>query len=180
MRSTLREFLSSRRSGIKAEIAALRRELQEIDAAERAISGAGPNGTTPASTPSGSGGTSIKDKILAVLQERPEGAEAATIIDLIQQKFGETIVKSSLSPQLSRLKSEGRVISDHKIWRLSASAIQNEGLGFFKENEPPAPQGEAAQKTRRIRMRKHPPRQAPTSAPAREIGRKPMWQAAIP
>jgi hypothetical protein len=142
MRSTLREFLASRRSGIKAEIAALRRELQEIDAAERAISGTAQSSPAPATVVSVAGGLSIKDKILAVLRDCPEGGDVATIIDLIQQQFGETIVKSSLSPQLSRLKGEGRVVTEHKIWRLAANTAPNVGLWPLKENEPPAPQGE--------------------------------------
>lgn len=61
---------------------------------------------------------SIMDAVMAVLQDRPEGMTANEILAEINTRyFGGTIVRSSLSPQLSRLKNrDGKIELRGKKW----------------------------------------------------------------
>jgi hypothetical protein len=65
----------------------------------------------------------IKDMVLEVLGPIAEGAEALTILQFIKDRFGKEIERTSLSPQLSRLKRDGLLDLDGKLWRI---ADQNE------------------------------------------------------
>lgn len=111
----LRQFIEQRREAVKAQISDLKRELKELSLAESAIkTGVAP---TSSATKSTNDGLTIKEMVMDVLSGMPEGAEASEIVDLIANKHGEVIVRSSLSPQLSRLKEEGVLELDGRIWR---------------------------------------------------------------
>ena len=56
--------------------------------------------------------------IVQVLAGRPQGATATDILQLIEAIFGKKIIRSSISPQLSRLKSAGVLILENNMWRL--------------------------------------------------------------
>lgn len=129
---SLRDFIASRREEIKREISSLRAELRELSLAESAIK----NGTPETVTSDGRRGTSeskitIKDMVLEVLADKPAGAEATEILNLIANRFGEEIPRPSLSPQLSRLKEEGRLALEGRIWRVAENIPdpKDESLG---------------------------------------------------
>src|SRR5690606_35067860 len=107
---------------IREQIAALRKEYKEIQAAEAAVSNV--IGTAVNSRKSASGEPTIKDMVVAVLQERGSGADALEIIDLIKEMYGKEIPRPSMSPQLSRLKTDGVLKLDGKTWDL---VEKNEG-----------------------------------------------------
>jgi hypothetical protein len=62
---------------------------------------------------------SIKDLALRALRDRfIEGATAQELIDYFEAAYGRRIERSSLSPQLSRLKDEKRLQFEGKLWTL--------------------------------------------------------------
>lgn len=135
--TSLREFLSARRAELAKTLADLddqRRpilaELAEIEAAEKALTADGlpPTDTAEEAVKPANPATkrsreirpgSIKDKVLTVLRNRPTGADANEILELIANQFGEAIERTSLSPQLSRLKKEEWLVLDGSVWRVA-------------------------------------------------------------
>lgn len=130
---TLREFITTRQTEIRTQIAALRAEDQELRIALAAID----TDASPSAPRSSNRGRvsrqTIKDKIVEVLRAHPEGGTAEAIIEWVQQTHGTEIPRNSLSPQLSRLKQDGAVIRDDesKKWRLIETEQSPEG------NAPP-------------------------------------------
>jgi hypothetical protein len=117
MTTNLRNFIELRRTQILEQISALKAELQELKLADAAIrTGIAGSATV---TKSNEEKSTIKQMVIEVLQGRPEGADSSEIVQFIKQEFGEDVARSSLSPQLSRLKEEGKAVLNGKIWRLS-------------------------------------------------------------
>lgn len=119
----IRTFIIERRREIQAQIDALKAELLELDAAEDAVKARANSevqhiGGTVVATPTSSKMT-IKEMILEVLGVLPAGADANKIIRVIRDRFGKDIPRTSLSPQLSRLRQEGHLDLDGSIWRIS-------------------------------------------------------------
>lgn len=73
----------------------------------------------------------LKELTVKALSERfTNGATAAQLIEFFSEAWGRRdIVRSSYSPQLSRLKHDGVVILQGKVWSLASSNPN--------ENEPP-------------------------------------------
>lgn len=61
-------------------------------------------------------GATIKDIALQIIREAPDGASGIAISAQLRKR-GRNIARSSLTPQLSRLKSEGKVSLTDGIWR---------------------------------------------------------------
>ncbi|MBN9346283.1 MAG: hypothetical protein J0I48_08785 [Devosia sp.] len=132
--TSVRDFLKARRQELQAELgpleaklSGLRRELDEIERAEKAL---GPVGVDeafemifqrPMHTPAKGvlkEGT-IKDFVVRVLSEKPDGLVAVDILARINKRFGTKYPRTSLSPQLSRLKNEGVLERHGVVWRLA-------------------------------------------------------------
>lgn len=67
----------------------------------------------------------MKELVLRALEEHfPEGATAQQMLDLFANRWGRTdIVRTSLSPQLSRLKNDDqKIILDGRVWKLAERA----------------------------------------------------------
>lgn len=60
----------------------------------------------------------IKRLVLEVLGDNPIGLDALQILDKINQRASKPYMRTSLSPQLSRLKDDGYITLEGKIWRL--------------------------------------------------------------
>lgn len=134
--ANLHEFIAARRAELKlslsslderrAEIVAELDELEAAEAAARQVSTPLPSEDLTAAASIGERANnappirrgSIKEKVMSVLSACPEGADANKILELIEIKFGEIIPRSSLSPQLSRLKGEGRLLLNGSAWSL--------------------------------------------------------------
>lgn len=87
-------------SALTKRIGALENELHEIEALIATLDSIQAN-TTP----------TIMQAVLEVLQDRPDGLTALEILDEINSRyFGGSIVRTSLSPQLSRLKDRDKKI----------------------------------------------------------------------
>lgn len=100
---SLREFIEKRETEIKELRAALLAELRELRAAKAAIEGAHASSSSAQSSGRGSRMT-IKEMVLYVLEKREKCGTSEEIIAWIRDDFGQEVVRSSLSPQLSRLK----------------------------------------------------------------------------
>lgn len=63
--------------------------------------------------------TTIKDEIIEILHDKPKGMTALEILAEIKQSYRPNLQRETLSPQLSRLKQAGKLISYNKIWRIA-------------------------------------------------------------
>ena len=61
----------------------------------------------------------IQAGVLRILATAPNGMSALRILDELKARFDMDIARSSLSPQLSRLKAMGRLKLDGMIWSLT-------------------------------------------------------------
>jgi hypothetical protein len=105
----LRQYLSRREAEIVDQIKLLARELAEIRAAWAALqSGAGD--PPPKQSPT------IKDMVRQILRGRPDGLRAKELLKEIQDRFGVSIERTSLSPQLSRLRESGEITLENGRW----------------------------------------------------------------
>jgi hypothetical protein len=92
--------LRSKLSAADAKLHALTTEAVEIEKALQAI-GARENRKTT---------ITIKEAILAVLADAPHGLTSSELLEAMNDKFFEgTLVRTSMSPQLSRLKTDGKI-----------------------------------------------------------------------
>jgi hypothetical protein len=135
--TSLREYLDGREKTLVREIASLREELVPLEseladvrkaksalAREEQTAAAPP----PASAPDVPPGTkpspyqhlTMKELTLKALKEKfPMGATANDLLEFFGNAWGRTdVVRSSLSPQLSRLKWEGKIGLDGYVWFL--------------------------------------------------------------
>ena len=105
--------LDARYKALKAEM----EEVRRLKAAIKTASG------QPAKKPrtrarNPEDGPTFKDMIKVVLAEKGDGADALEIIDLIKDKFNKTLMRTSISPQLSRMKANGDLVLEDKVWFL--------------------------------------------------------------
>jgi len=119
------DSLDKKLEAARDSLTALHLELGELDVAEAAIS------TPTSSGPRNAGRNilrrvsqdgrklTIKDLAIDALNDSPDGADALKIIKIINDKFGVDVPRTSISPQLSRLKKEGLIFLNNKVWRIS-------------------------------------------------------------
>jgi hypothetical protein len=63
----------------------------------------------------------FKDKIRTILSEQyPTGANSRQILEVINKNWTRQVKRSSLSPQLSRLKDDGIIELKDNVWKLIA------------------------------------------------------------
>ncbi len=98
---------------MESEILRLRGELRQLAAAEglRLVDAADAVKRRSAK------GT-IKEQVVAVLDGARQGLDTDGIQAKLLEHFGRDVAKSSLTPQLSRLKSEGVIEQEERIWRM--------------------------------------------------------------
>ena len=117
---SLAELLLARENEIKGAIIALQRELDGVHAAQQAyfsIVQAEASDNSDAADDK-----TIKEMIVEVLKGRPEGETSDAIIGLILKFFGREIPRTSLSPQLSRLKAQDNRVfynEETRTWSLN-------------------------------------------------------------
>lgn len=135
--STLREFIANRRSEIKSEMDKLKAEIRELDLAEQALE---PKRHTTIIFGGGAGKSWKRPTIIGmvkdVLLKFPDGADAQAIINAVKEKFGVDVPRSSMSPQLSRLKADGVLEMENNIWRLADSKGQKAEGSDAQTSEP--------------------------------------------
>jgi hypothetical protein len=82
-------------------------------------------------------GLTMKSLVVKALSERfKNGATSRELLDFIRDEWGRTdVIRSSFSPQLSRLKLEGVIRLDEKVWKLGAEDEQDALLLEHQERE---------------------------------------------
>jgi hypothetical protein len=135
----LKDFITERATEIEKALEPLRdqlletqrriyayeRELADLRNAAKAIGIVNrierPLGVTRRTAPS----PTIKEAVLQILDDFPEGLIALDILAKINDRFSIRLVRTSLSPQLSRLKQEGKIVNHGSTWLKKAK--KNEG-----------------------------------------------------
>jgi hypothetical protein len=137
--------LAERRSKLTKQLQKLQQDIADIDKAERlyrdsgaaAISAPVPPPPPPPGPPPLPGlatlvarpplppplpppGRTIKQRVLAILGGYPSGLTSGQILNLLHGDGGSNISRESLSPQLTRLKSDAEIELDPQtsLWRL--------------------------------------------------------------
>lgn len=112
------EPLLERRKALRAEfdevtkkLVLLKKELDEIEKAEQAIAG---------NVPDQKIALTIKEAVIRVLDDEKRGMTAQQILVAINERFFDgSVVRSSLSPQLSRLNHKDKKIKfNGTLWSL--------------------------------------------------------------
>lgn len=132
-------YLSDERKSLEAKIAELKDSIDKIDATVSMLrhgsptvqslvkpSSKGPRAKSGSVKPS----KTIKQMVTLILEDHPSGLEALEIIEKIKVRFNEDIMRTSLSPQLSRLKRDKKLRRDNFIWTLITEKppVKTEGL----------------------------------------------------
>lgn len=107
---------------VKRRKVALRKELAELEAAERVYLQSGATSGEPALPLYHTGGGSrptIKKAIVQVLEEvYPMGLTALEILDRLNRRWWRGDLKrTSLSPQITRLKNDEKVVNERGSWK---------------------------------------------------------------
>jgi chromosome segregation ATPase len=137
-RNRLREELDA----VLAEMQSLQREFGELQTAASAIGVLNEDEKKPAPT--------IKEAVVAVLQETGRALTALEILSEINSRyFDGKISRTSLSPQLSRLKRSQDIELNGSLWSLNVtkkkgSADTAEPSFFAVEGAPPQKQNPSA------------------------------------
>lgn len=135
MTITLRDFIASRETAIKEQIKALRLELTELKAAKNAMDSA----TSAIDSPSTqTGAKTIKDMIREIMKSSETGLTSTEILAKIGSSFNRQLERTSLSPQLSRMKDDGEVLLVDNSWVLAGRENDN-----YRDEEKIAEFGEA-------------------------------------
>jgi hypothetical protein len=128
--TVLRQFLSRREAEILEQIKGLEEELAEIRTTWSALQAEGvpaPKRATP----------TIKEMIRRILRGRPDGLTASEILLEMEVRFSTVVERTSLSPQLSRLKEADEVILKGGRWFLAQ--IPHSGLSGPDESSAAEP-----------------------------------------
>lgn len=104
--------------------AELLRELQELEAAERLYRESRKAQRATESAKEQDQGVeielkrpSIKEAVMIIIQENPRGLTAREIMLRIRERWDWDIARTSLSPQLSRLGYEQKLINQNSVWK---------------------------------------------------------------
>lgn len=134
--SEFRRYLEERISIVEAQLKQLRREYDELIAAKEALPELPTEDRSQrklfASTirPDRDDDLTIKDRILRCLFIRPEGGTAPEILGFIKDDFGQSLERTSFSPQLSRLRQAGQIYRNpdgvYKLKRRERDRLRSE------------------------------------------------------
>lgn len=122
--SPTNSYLARQRARLEKEIALLHAELTRIKIAQQAIARLEPSPKNAdgvkrvngAHSHNSSDTKSIKEMVLEVLKEVPEGIKAIDLLESINAVYSVKLERTSLSPQLSRLKKEEKIFKKGLLW----------------------------------------------------------------
>jgi hypothetical protein len=138
--SKIKDFIFARKAEINEQIRLLKQELNEIKIIENTLAASlEVNSGQPVKAQrfedTEKQGLTIKERILAILKDNPDGMTSSKLLEEINSRYQEEIPRWSLSPQLSRLKQENRISVDGKKWKIPMSYEQ------IIETSPPVIKG---------------------------------------
>jgi sugar-specific transcriptional regulator TrmB len=105
--------MDQREAELKEQQRAIRVELKEIQVARAALACDAATGTMIAKAPAL---PTIKEMAKAVLTSAENGMTSGEILAAIKDAYGRDIDRTSLSPQLSRLKADDEVFLNGERW----------------------------------------------------------------
>lgn len=129
--ASLHEFLARRHRELIRALAETRRRLssieEEIDQIERAAAAANVNLVISDEMTERQAPSTMKQAAVQALREATGGLTTNELLKIINNELGTTYARSSLSPQLSRLKSDGFVYREEDgRWILASDPSLNE------------------------------------------------------
>ena len=135
----LLDYLRARRDEIEGTMKALKAELAEIRVAEAALTGEPPVRRSVGGNILRLG--TIKDWTMKALEGFPDGLETEAVIEAVRHMGGPLVERSSITPQLSRLKAAGLIMQEGRLWRLP-TANEMELNRYMNEERPRSPNDE--------------------------------------
>jgi hypothetical protein len=126
MNETLRDFIDRRlrelddlERPLLVQLDEIRKERAALKKSTRVIGEILPVGISAKSRQTGDEQTrTIKEIVLQILSERSGGLAASDILTELKSRTGVSYERTSLSPQLSRLKRERKLTKDGIVWLL--------------------------------------------------------------
>lgn len=125
-----RATLNAEMKALNERVSELHEKLSRLDQAEAALKGYSLSTfkfLKPAESESARApvrGMTIKQMVIKALEDHPNGLIALDILSEINSRFGKSYVRTSLSPQLSRLGKAGKIHKSGKHWILGKPDIQ--------------------------------------------------------
>lgn len=120
----LKDYLAVRRSDIETQIKALKAELAEIRVAEAALDAAPDvTATTPRPAQGAVRSGTIKEWVLKALAGSLNGYETDQVMSAVKMIGGPDVPRNSMTPQLSRLKSEGLIVQEGRYWKAARPLV---------------------------------------------------------
>lgn len=150
MAETIEQFISRRRNELDAEIVRLEAEIEAVrierEKLEQVAVMLGSQETRPSEralvaqgrAPRRLSEATIKMTVLNLLHAFPAGQTALEILERINRTVDAPYPRTSLSPQLSRLKTEGKIHRIGRVWTLGSGP--NEGGGDGIDADEPKPE----------------------------------------
>lgn len=120
--------LQQERAQLHMQLRAVQRELEEIEKAARASSLQLTESETrqqQAVDKAPISNMTMKEASVEILKKYPDGLSAKLILSELNEMLGSNYVRSSLSPQLSRLKKDGIIYDVNGIWTLTKEAPEH-------------------------------------------------------
>lgn len=62
---------------------------------------------------------SVREMLVHILRGSPRGLDVRTLLNLLKSVFGADVPRTTVSPQLSRMKQEGLLTLEGDVWKLS-------------------------------------------------------------
>ena len=123
-----KDYIAARRQELRQQIQLLDDELRLLDRMESALPGQPAVYNGPefdlAPTKRRQFEKSIKEMVLEVLRANDMAPMSALdILDAIKTRFGADIERTSLSPQLSRLKNDGLIAARNNAWAITMLGV---------------------------------------------------------
>lgn len=137
--------LAAQECALQAQLAPLRAERDQVEIAIRALTGkillpSGHDASMAAvahhrrkANPAIQTFTFKQLVVKALRDHFPEGATANQLLEFFRREWGREIMRTSLSPQLSRLKDDNLIEREGKTWHLSKPAKAFGTPGLFPE-----------------------------------------------
>jgi hypothetical protein len=123
-----KDYIAARRQELRKQIQDLEEELRLLDRMESALPGVPVeyrDAVSDSEPPKRRQfAKSIKEMVLGVLQDGTVKL-ALDILRDIKEQFGADLERTSLSPQLSRLKADGFVRREEGYWVITESGLQH-------------------------------------------------------
>lgn len=129
--SPLRAFITKREREIREQIRDLRSELHELKTVKQNLPESQSTIADDEARPEP--GRTIKDMVRSSLTKRPNGLTATALLKAIAEDFDATIERTSLSPQLSRLRRAGDVVLKDGIWFPSQATLAGWASGSLDD-----------------------------------------------